>query len=119
MGVFLLNLLITSRTELQENMIVTCSRQLTAIRSSDLDFRYFRVLLRIVGGHATQHPNLSSGQYDPRPMRHAFSGNNQSQSSEIAYLIVIYHLNVVADISIPERRFISSRMVTAMLNFSF
>ena len=117
--VFLLNSLIMSRTEVQENMIVTCSRQLTAIRSGDLDFRYFRVLLRIVGGHITQHYNLSSWQYDPHPMRHAFSGNNQSQSSEIVYLIGISHLNAVGDVAILERRLISSRMGTAMLNFSF
>ena len=59
---FVLGSLIASRTVLQENMIVVCSRQLTVISYDDLDFRYFRVLRRMTVVHATKNQNLSSCQ---------------------------------------------------------
>ena len=56
----MLGSLIASRIAFQENMIVACSRQLIVISSSDLDFRYFRVLCRMVSVHATKNQNLGS-----------------------------------------------------------
>ena len=46
-------MLIASRTALQENKIVACSRQLMLIRSRDLVLRNFRVMFLIAGGYGT------------------------------------------------------------------
>ena len=73
-----LDALITSRTASQENMIVTCSRQLKVIRSEDLVRRPFRVLLLIAGGHGTQYQILSSGKHAINPVRHVSPGNVKS-----------------------------------------
>ena len=67
----MLGSLIASRTDLQENMIVACFRQLIVISSIDLVFRCLRVLFLMAGGHVGKNQNLSSGKNSPRHVRHA------------------------------------------------
>ena len=61
--------LIPSRIELQENIIVACSRVLIVIRSEDLVLRCFRVLRTTESGHCTQCQNLISRNNATCPTR--------------------------------------------------
>ena len=53
---------------------------LIVVKSRDLHLIYFRVLHFMVSGHHVQHHNLSSGQHNPHPARHASPGNVKLQS---------------------------------------
>ena len=73
----MLGSLIASRTASQENMIVECFRHLVVVSSRGLDFRCFRFLRRMAGGHAEQYQNLNSQEYAPHPVRRASFGTVQ------------------------------------------
>ena len=70
--------LIESKTALQEQMMEELSGKLIVIMSIDLFLRCLRVLFLMEGGHGTQDQNLSSGQCDLHPVRHASPGTVQS-----------------------------------------
>ena len=74
----MLGALIASRIELQDNMIVACSRQLMVIRYGYLVLRCLRVLFLMAGVYGTQYQKLSYGQHPPHPVRYASPGTMQS-----------------------------------------
>ena len=62
-------LLMASRTALQNNVMVECSRLFIIIRSVCFFFRCFSVLSTMEVGHSVKHQNLSSGKHTPYHVR--------------------------------------------------
>ena len=108
--------LMVSRTALCDNMMAKCSRLLAVKKSGYFFFMFFRVLHIMESVHSVQQHNLSSRQNDP--VKKAFPGTTQSQSTWITFLVGIFKNKSFGDWAMLARRSSSDLICFVMLHFS-